>query len=91
MPYFRTTLGVSSLMYQGFKIWNEIPRNLKILNQPSYSAGNTKNTFSSQYECNSLCMYVYVRVCAYVYMYIDIRMVCVYVHVYMYIYIYIYM
>ena len=29
--YFRTTLGVSSLMYQGFKIWNEIPLQLKNL------------------------------------------------------------
>ena len=31
VPYFRTSFGVSSLMYQGFKIWNEIPLNLRNL------------------------------------------------------------
>ena len=35
VPYFRTSLGVSSLMYQGFKIWNEIwheiPLNFEII------------------------------------------------------------
>ena len=31
VPYFRTTLRVSSLMYHGFKIWNKIPLSLKNL------------------------------------------------------------
>ena len=31
VPFFRATLQVSSLMYQGFKIWNEIPLKLENL------------------------------------------------------------
>ena len=31
VPYFRTSLGVSSLMYQEFIIWNEIPLNFEII------------------------------------------------------------
>ena len=31
IPYFRTSLRVSSLLYQGFKIWNKIPLNFKII------------------------------------------------------------
>ena len=31
VPYFRIALRVSSLLYQGFKKWNEIPLNLKHL------------------------------------------------------------
>ena len=31
VPYFRTSLRVSSLLYQGFKIWNKIPLNFKII------------------------------------------------------------
>ena len=29
IPYHKTPVGVSSLFYQGFKAWNEIPKKLK--------------------------------------------------------------
>ena len=29
IPYHKTTAGVSSLFYQGYKRWNEIPKKLK--------------------------------------------------------------
>ena len=83
-PYFRILFGVSSLMYQGFKISNEIFLNLK----------NVKNICIYIWICVYVCVCVCVCVCLYIYIYIYMC-ICVYIwlcicmFVYIYIYIYI--
>ena len=45
VPYFRTSLRVSSLMYQGFKIWNEIPLHFKIIESTKLFSRKYKEHF----------------------------------------------
>ena len=57
VPYFRTTVGVSSLPYQGYKMWNAIPSTIKQLtniNLFTKKKQKTNNTYFREFQNKAL-------------------------------------